>query len=83
MKYLLFIYHLILFIIKLLIYFILLPIFFIWVLIKRKRFLSIFSKELRKYGIDKKSICKFKKYTFKLREILKFIKLNDIKTLSK
>lgn len=81
MKYLVFIYHLILFFIKLLFYIVLLPIFFIWLFIKRKRFLCTFSKELKKYGLEKTDIKELKKHTYKLSDLFIIMK-NKRKTLS-
>lgn len=81
MKYLVFIYHLILFFIKLLFYIVLLPIFLIYLFIKRKRFLCTFSKELKKYGLEKADIKELKKHTYKLSDLFIIMK-NKRKTLS-
>lgn len=79
MKYIILTWHIIKTIIILLVYLIIFPFYYLWVICKRQRYICIFSKELKKCGLDKDTIEELKLSTPKLTQI--FNKKN-LKTLS-
>lgn len=65
------IYHYISTIIKIIILLVLSPFLIIYFLFKKTRYYRLFSKELKKYGLDKKSIKELKKSCLKISDLLK------------